>query len=135
MPKLAKDQTATPETVQNRAVDPAGSDKPTTTKPRKKRPQPKTRRATPPVGLDCSVPEDVIFAPPKKTKQANLVELLERESGATISEIMAATNWQAHSVRGAISGTVKKKLGLSVTSEMEPDRGRVYRIQKAEQGR
>ncbi len=62
------------------------------------------------------------------TKQALLIELLKRKRGATIEEIVEATGWQAHSVRGAISGALKKKLGLAVTSERVEDRGRVYRI-------
>jgi hypothetical protein len=62
------------------------------------------------------------------TKQALLIDLLKRKSGATIEEIVAATGWQAHSVRGAISGTLKKKLGLMVSSNKAADRGRVYRI-------
>ncbi len=41
---------------------------------------------------------------------------------------MEATSWQAHSIRGAISGTLKKKLGLAVTSDVVEGRGRVYRI-------
>jgi len=62
------------------------------------------------------------------TKQALLIDLLKRETGATIGEIVEATGWQAHSVRGAISGTLKKKLGFTVSSEALKDRGRVYRI-------
>jgi hypothetical protein len=62
------------------------------------------------------------------TKQAMLIDLLSRKHGATIAEVSAATGWQAHSVRGAISGGVKKKLGLTVTSERQDGRGRVYRI-------
>jgi hypothetical protein len=62
------------------------------------------------------------------TKQGLLIDLLKRKSGASIDEIVAATGWQAHSVRGAISGTLKKKLGLIVSSEKAEDRGRVYRI-------
>jgi hypothetical protein len=62
------------------------------------------------------------------TKQALLVELLKRKEGTTIGEVVKATGWQPHSVRGAISGTLKKKLGLAVTSEKVEDRGRVYRI-------
>ncbi len=62
------------------------------------------------------------------TKQALLIDLLKRKKGATIEEIVEATGWQAHSVRGAISGAHKKKLGLAVTSERVDDRGRVYRI-------
>jgi hypothetical protein len=62
------------------------------------------------------------------TKLAMVVALLSRGDGATIDEIVKATGWQAHSVRGAISGALKKKLGLTVTSEKIDGRGRVYRI-------
>jgi DNA-binding MarR family transcriptional regulator len=62
------------------------------------------------------------------TKQALLIDLLKRKKGATIEEIVEATGWQAHSVRGAISGTLKKKLGLMVTSEKSDDGPRRYRI-------
>jgi Protein of unknown function (DUF3489) len=65
------------------------------------------------------------------TKLALLIEMLDRDSGATIAEIVDATGWQQHSVRGAISGTIKKKLGLTVSSDVEENRGRVYRIKKA----
>jgi hypothetical protein len=50
--------------------------------------------------------------------------------GATIKEIMAATGWQSHTVRGAMAGALKKKLGLEVTSEKVEDRGRVYSLQR-----
>ena len=62
------------------------------------------------------------------TKQALLIGLLKRKTGATIADLVHATGWHAHSVRGAISGTLKKKLGLTVTSEPIEKRGRVYRI-------
>ncbi len=62
------------------------------------------------------------------TKQAMLIDLLKRKNGATINEAMEATGWQAHSVRGAISGALKKKLGLTVNSEAVEGRGRIYRI-------
>ncbi len=54
--------------------------------------------------------------------------MLSQPKGATIADLVAATGWQTHSVRGAISGALKKKLGLAVTSERVEDRGRVYRI-------
>jgi hypothetical protein len=62
------------------------------------------------------------------SKQALLIGLLSRSKGATIAEAQQATGWQPHSVRCTISGTLKKKLGLAVTSEMVKGRGRVYRI-------
>ena len=62
------------------------------------------------------------------TKQAKLIEMLRAEGGATIDEIVAATGWQPHTVRGAFAGALKKKLGLEVTSEKIEGRGRVYRL-------
>ena len=64
------------------------------------------------------------------TKQAMLIAILQAQTGATMEEIVAATGWQAHSARGAISGALGKKLGLIVTSAKEADRGRVYRIEQ-----
>ena len=68
---------------------------------------------------------------PKSAKLAGkigvLVGLLRRPEGATVGAMMAATGWQAHSVRGAMSGAVKKSLGLNIASE-KTDGGRVYRI-------
>lgn len=66
-------------------------------------------------------------ATPPKGKIGVLVELLRREGGATIDDMMGATGWQAHSVRGALSGSVKKGLGLTVASD-KGEGGRVYRI-------
>jgi hypothetical protein len=66
--------------------------------------------------------------PREGTKQALLIEMLRAEIGATIAEIVAATGWQQHTVRGAIAGALKKKLGLDVTSEKVDGRGRVYRL-------
>jgi hypothetical protein len=62
------------------------------------------------------------------TKQAQLIAMLERPEGATIEQIVAATGWQPHTVRGAFAGALKKKRGLSVSSEKVESRGRVYRI-------
>ncbi len=62
------------------------------------------------------------------SKQAKLIEMLRRPEGASIKEIVAAFGWQAHTVRGAIAGALKKKLGLDVRSENIDGRGRVYRI-------
>jgi len=62
------------------------------------------------------------------TKQAQIITLLQRPEGATIAEIVVATGWQAHSARGMISGALKKKLGLPVTSEKVEGRGTVHRL-------
>jgi hypothetical protein len=65
------------------------------------------------------------------TKQATLIAILRAPDGATIEEIMAATGWQSHTVRGAMAGALKKKLGLEVNSEKVEGRGRVYRLPAA----
>jgi hypothetical protein len=64
----------------------------------------------------------------KSTKQAALIALLQTPNGASIAEITDVTGWKAHTVRGTISGQMKKKLGLAVISEKVEGRGRVYRI-------
>lgn len=62
------------------------------------------------------------------SKQAQLIAMLRNARGTTIEEIVAALSWQPHTVRGAIAGALKKKLGLNVISEKDDKRGRVYRI-------
>jgi hypothetical protein len=62
------------------------------------------------------------------TKQEAVIAMLRTEDGATIEEIMATTNWAGHTTRGFLSGALKKKLGLTITSEKVTDRGRVYHI-------
>lgn len=62
------------------------------------------------------------------TKQARLIEMLRQVGGATMEEIVAATGWQSHTVRGAMSVASGKKLGLTVLSTKDPERGRVYRL-------
>jgi hypothetical protein len=64
----------------------------------------------------------------KVTKQARLIAMLEAPDGASIAEIVVATGWQAHTIRGVISGVLKKKLGLNIISEKDGVRGRVYKI-------
>jgi hypothetical protein len=66
-------------------------------------------------------------APAIKGKLGAVIELLRRPGGARLDELMAATGWQAHSVRGALAGAVKKKLGLVVISE-KIDGVRIYRV-------
>ena len=62
------------------------------------------------------------------TKQDTLIAMLRAPDGATIEEIVAATGWLSHTVRGSMSGALKKKLGLTITSEKVDGRGRVYAI-------
>lgn len=84
----------------------------TSTTPRKPR-QPRAKAA-------LAIPE-------RKGKLGQVLKLLSRPEGASIADLMAATNWQAHSVRGVLSGAIKKKLGLAVTSE-KSGAERIYRV-------
>ena len=68
-----------------------------------------------------------VAATPHQSKQDAVIALLRRPEGVTVAELVTATGWQPHMVRGLFSGTLKKKLGLALSSAQE-DRGRVYRI-------
>ena len=76
-------------------------------------------------GAVAATPESKAARP--NSKIANVVEMMRKPGGVTLKAIMVATDWQAHSVRGAISGAIKKKLGLKVVSEMRGEE-RTYRI-------
>ena len=85
-------------------------------RPRRRRPSAKPAKAAP-----AEKP-----TPRAGTKQARMIELLKRPEGATVEQIAAATGWQQHTIRGAISGALKKKLGLNVeatrTREVGPNK-------------
>jgi hypothetical protein len=71
--------------------------------------------------------EPAAAPPAPRGKIGSVIEMLRDPAGATIEALMRATGWQAHSVRGALSGAIKKDRGLTVTSDITPA-GRVYRI-------
>ena len=62
------------------------------------------------------------------SKTAKVLDLLKRPGGVTAKELMKATGWQPHSVRGFLSGTVSKKMGLAVTSTKTEDGERTYSV-------
>src|SRR5437588_12316274 len=64
----------------------------------------------------------------RPSKQDAVIAMLQRPEGATVDEVASAMGWQRHTVRGLFSGTLKKKLGLTLASAQEEERGRVYRI-------
>src|SRR3954449_8800972 len=67
----------------------------------------------------------------RPSKQDAVISMLRRPEGATVDEVASATGWQRHTVRGVFSGSLKKKLGLTLASAQE-ERGRVYRIAVSE---
>lgn len=64
----------------------------------------------------------------ENSKQATVIQMLQRPEGATITQICATTGWQAHTVRGTFAGAFKKKLGLKLTSDKAEGGERIYRI-------
>ena len=64
----------------------------------------------------------------ENTKQAQIIAMLQRPEGATISQIVEATGWQPHTVRGTFAGAFKKKLGLTLSSSKDEHGQRVYRV-------
>jgi hypothetical protein len=66
-----------------------------------------------------------------RTKHGRILAMLRRPAGATIASLMAATEWQQHSVRGFLAGVVRKKLGLDLVSE-QTDKGRIYWIKNTD---
>jgi hypothetical protein len=64
------------------------------------------------------------------SKQERMLLLLRRPHGATVAELMDVANWQAHSIRGFLAGTIKKKLSLPLVSSKDRDGVRRYRIDK-----
>ena len=92
----------------------------------------KAKRASdspcPRIGADTSPKLDVPQAPALVTKQEQVLTFLNPPDGASIKEIMQATDWQQHSVRGFLAGTVKKTLGFTLTSSKDPGEARRYRV-------
>jgi hypothetical protein len=66
--------------------------------------------------------------PRSGSKTAKILALLKRRGGASLAQLQKATGWQAHSVRGFLSGTLKKKMGLRVHSAKLEDGTRSYRV-------
>jgi hypothetical protein len=66
--------------------------------------------------------------PREGSKTEQVLDLLKQPGGATLKAIMKATDWQAHSIRGFLSGTIRKKLGMDVTSAKGEDGERSYSI-------
>ena len=85
------------------------------------------RKASKPKSREQSVLAACRSPTRSKTKHARIIAMLRTPAGATIAAIMAATDWQQHSVRGFLDGVVRRKLGLNLVSE-RTDKGRVYRI-------
>ena len=85
-------------------------------------------RPPPPPTIDDSPARDIVQPCRPGTKLAKVVAALQNPDGATIFQLMCCTGWQSHTIRGALSGMVRKKLGLNVISTKAAGGERVYRI-------
>ncbi len=97
-------------------------------RPHSKGPEGSTRFAITVAGLKA-----IGIEPPAKpkrqgSKQSVLIDLMKRPEGATLPQMVEATGWQAHTVRGCMAGTLKKKLGLTIESVKESGGERFYRV-------
>ena len=93
----------------------------------KRRPAPKgVQKMDSPDALTRSEPIPYTLRP--GTKLAAIIDAMRNPGGATIAQMMASTGWQAHTVRGAISGMVRKRLGYEVVTEKGADGQSAYRI-------
>lgn len=90
-----------------------------------KKPSPAQKRAKKPTGAKTTKAGK---GAREGSKTAKVLDLLRRSKGATLKELMKATGWQAHSVRGFLSGAVGKKLGLTVASTKGEDGERTYSV-------
>lgn len=90
-----------------------------------------TEEPTPDTAIETG-PAPKARAPREGTKQAMLIAMLRAEGGATVEEIAAALEWRSHTVRGTMAGALKKKLGLTITSEKVEARGRVYMLTQSQ---
>lgn len=117
---------AKPETTRHRIHEVPGQTKPVG----KPDPAPKPAKARAPKAAAQAKPKRAAKpapAPKAETKGAIVEAMLRRPEGATSAQLEAATGWQAHSIRGFFAGTLKKKKGLTVTSE-KTDGVRTYRL-------
>ena len=113
-PKAAKKASRAPRRAPGAGVKAKSADKTSSAKKalsRPRKPNPKSARVR------------------EGSKSAKIVAVLTRQGGATSKDLMKATGWQAHSVRGFLSGTVGKKMGLTVVSTKADDGERCYSIE------
>lgn len=93
---------------------------------------PTSSEATTTISEEVTTPVMTTFPKQPKTregtKQAAMIAMLRRPEGATLEELVTTTGWRSHTIRGAMAGALKKKLGLTIVSEKIDSRGRCYKI-------
>jgi len=103
--------------------------KPRATPPSTAHAKPSSKLAVKADALKAPTVPATLLPPVRHSKQARLIALLGSAPGATVDQMMKLTGWQAHTVRGTISGVLRKRLGLNVTCEAAAESGaRLYRI-------
>jgi hypothetical protein len=84
-------------------------------------------QATEPSSQPAEQPLAKVIRSREHSKQATIIGMLQRTEGATIAQICEATGWQPHTVRGTFAGALKKKMGLTITSDKTQGGVRTYR--------
>jgi hypothetical protein len=127
-------ETAQATAVANEKPEPPKQANARAQKPRVAPSKGKSGKKANPAKKGTKAPKKAAKAKPEGTRQGSktekILDLLKRSGGATLAEIMKATDWQPHSVRGFISGTLGKKKGLKVESVKGEDGERTYSIAK-----
>jgi hypothetical protein len=100
----------------------------TATQPKGKAKAAKKAKATKQAGKAKSTKAPRSTKPKNASKKERILELLRRKEGATIADIAKATDWQNHSIRGFLSGTITRKMGLILESSKDEGGERTYRI-------
>jgi len=127
-------ETAQATAVANEKPEPPKKANTRAQKPREAASKGKSGKKATPAKKGTKAPKKAAKAKPEGVRQGSktekILDLLKRSGGATLAEIMKATGWQPHSVRGFISGTLGKKMGLKVESVKGEDGERTYSIAK-----
>lgn len=123
--KAPSTKVAKPKKGATKGQKPAKAAKPAAKKAASK---PAAKKETKPAGKKAAKADAPV--PREFSKKAIVIDLMRRKDGATMAEIAKATDWQQHSIRGFISGTLTKKMGLKVESSKNESGERTYRIAK-----
>ena len=113
----------TPDSEEQAATPPKSAGKKTRVAPRKAKPAHKAKAAKQGVKRGKQA-----AATRRGSKTAKVLDLLKRPGGASLKELIKMTGWQPHSVRGFLSGTLRKKMGLQLESSRREGQERVYRV-------
>jgi uncharacterized protein DUF3489 len=124
--QVAPEATPSPKGATSKKGSPKGQKAAKSGKAAKPATKPAAKKEAKPASKNAAKKDAAV--PREFSKKATVIEMLRRKDGATLAEIAKATDWQNHSIRGFISGTLTKKMGLKVESTKNEAGERTYRI-------